>query len=186
MTDPTLPPIRLPERLEDGVVLLDAHRVEDAEAHLQGEDEEMRRRFDASRPATLAETRDAMRRWIEARAAGGPKFAYAVRQPSGLLMGGCELRRLCENSANVSYWVFPAFRAKGHALRALRLLCEAASGVEGLGRLEAHIEADNTASRRVAEKAGFIETGTVQDTARTGAASTRALYVRTLAGCGRR
>ena len=43
---------------------------------------------------------------------------------------------------------------------------------------EAHIDADNIASRRVAEKAGFIETGIVNDESRAGTISARVLYAR--------
>ncbi|HLZ83563.1 MAG TPA: GNAT family N-acetyltransferase [Caulobacteraceae bacterium] len=179
--DPALPLLRLPEALSDGVILLDAHTVEDAEAHLEGEDEEMRRRFDAPRPATLADTRAAMARWIEGRAAGGPMFAYALRQPSGRLIGGSEFRMLTPTSANVSYWVFPSFRQQGFGARALALLCEAAAHVENLERIEAHIAPDNLTSRRVAERAGFIEVGSVQETSSTGATTTMTLQVRSIA-----
>jgi RimJ/RimL family protein N-acetyltransferase len=179
--DAALPLLRLPEVLSDGVIRLDAHVLEDAEAHLEGEDEEMRLRFDATRPATLAEVRTAMTRWIAGRADGGPMFAYALRQPSGRLMGGCELRMLTPRSANVSYWVYPVFRRKGFAARALALLCKAAAQIEGLERIEAHIAPDNIASRALAERAGFIETGTVEETSWAGAATTMALYVRSVA-----
>jgi hypothetical protein len=46
-------PIRLPESLSDGEIILDSHTELDAAAHLRGEDEEMRRRFDGSRRSTL-------------------------------------------------------------------------------------------------------------------------------------
>src|SRR5438270_13200599 len=153
---PTCLPLRyLPETLADGIVLLDVHRLEDAEAHLLGEDEEMRRRFDSVRPATLEETRSAVERWIAGRAEGGPMFAYALRAASGQLIGGCELRMRSASSANVSYWVFPSFRGHGHALRAVSLLSAAAERIPGLHRLEVRIAPDNESSRRVAMKAGF-------------------------------
>ena len=100
--DAPLPLLRLPDALSDGVILLDAHRIADAEAHHQGEDDEMRLRFDAPRKATLDEARGAMARWIEGREAGAPMFAYALRSPPGELMGGCELRLLTARAANVS------------------------------------------------------------------------------------
>jgi len=178
MIEARLPLHQLPPALSDGIVLLDAHRIEDAEAHLRGEDEEMRRRFDAVRPATLDETRRAMSRWIEARAAGHPIFAYAMRDPSGRLIGGCELRTRSANSVSVSYWVFPTFRGQGHALRALTLLCTAAKWIPGLSRLELRTAPDNESSRRVAEKAGFIPAGTIEETAWTGAVSTMLLFVK--------
>jgi RimJ/RimL family protein N-acetyltransferase len=171
-------PIRLPEFLTDGEIILDSHTMPDAEAHLQGEDEEMLLRFGSSRCANLEQTRAAIRRWIDARAAGGPMFTYALRQPSRLLMGGCEIRRPSPDRANVSYWVFPEFRKRGHATRALLLLCENAALIPEVRQLEAHIDADNIGSRRVAEKSGFTETGFVQDESRAGAIAARVLYAR--------
>ncbi len=163
--------LRLPATLSDGEIVLDGHVLADAEAHLAGEDAEMRRRFEAPGPATLGGTRAAMARWIAARAAGGPMFAYAVRGPDGALIGGCEIRLLAADRARVSYWMFPAFRGRGHAARALALLVEAAAPFPR--QLEAHIDADNAASRRVAEKAGFSESGVAED-----AAGARVLYTR--------
>jgi Acetyltransferase (GNAT) domain len=84
----------------------------------------MLRRFDTSQRSTLEQTRSAIRRWIDARAAGGPTFAFALRQPSGLLMGGCEIRLLSPDRAKVSYWIFPEFRNQEYATRVLALLCE--------------------------------------------------------------
>jgi RimJ/RimL family protein N-acetyltransferase len=176
-----LPRLRLPESLADGVILLDAHRLEDAEAHLEGEDEEIRRRFDASEPATLEQTREAMLRWIEGRRAGAPMFAYAIRLASGPLIGGCELRMRSPASANVSYWIFPRFRRQGHALRAMSLLGEGARAVAGLERLEARVAPDNEASQRLLKKAGYVESGTVEEKARSGKMSTMLLYVRLVA-----
>ena len=182
---PAPPLIRLPKSLKDGTLLLNAYQVEDAEAHLEGEDEEMRRRFDAVRPATLEETRQAMRRWIEGRRTGAPMFAYAIRRRSGPLIGGCELRMRSAVSANVSYWIFPQFRRRGYALRALSLLCDAASSVGELERLEARVAPDNVASRRVLDKANFVESGTVEEIAWTGKASMMLLYVRFIVGPSR-
>jgi RimJ/RimL family protein N-acetyltransferase len=173
-------PMRLPTSMTDGVIRLDAHTLADAEAHWQGEDDEMRRRFESPRRATLDETRAAIGRWIEARAAGGPNFAYALRAPAGALMGGCEIRRLGPGRANVSYWVFPDFRGRGYAARALRLLCAAVAEIADLRQLEAHIDPDNLASRRVAEAAGFGEAGVVEDESWASEVSERVLYARTV------
>jgi len=169
---------QLPDSMSDGIVVLDPYRIEDAEEHHLGEDEEMRRRFDADRPATLEETRRAVERW----AAGGPMFAYALRDPSGRLMGGCELRMRSADSANVSYWLFPEFRGRGYALRALDLLSAAAREVPGLKRLEVRISPDNRASLRVAEKAAFVYAGTEQEKHPTGAFRTMLLYVKPVHG----
>ena len=171
---------QLPESLGDGVVLLDAHRIEDAEAHLIGEDDEMRRRFDAKRPATLEETRAAIERWLAGRAAGEPMFAYALRTRSGCLIGGCELQVRSEDSASISYWVFRPFRGQGYASRAIDLLCAAAAQVSALKRLEIRIATDNHPSLRVAEKAGFIKIGPVAEKGPSGAGSTMVLYAKNI------
>lgn len=175
--DAALPPIRLPDVLRDGDLLLDGYRLDDAEVHWQGEDDEMRRRFDSRRPATLDETRSVMQRWMDARANGGP-VVYAIRQAPHGLIGGCELRLISAERANISYWLYPQHRGRGFAFRAVSLLCGAASAVNGLVQLEAHIEPDNAASRRLAERLGFVEVGTVDDTAWDGVVGTRLLYTR--------
>lgn len=173
--------MRLPESLTDGVVVLDAHVLADARAHWEGEDDELRLRFESPGRPTLDQTRASIGRWIEARATGGPMIAYALRDPSGVLMGGCEIRPLSAGRANLSYWVFPAFRKQGHATRALRLLSEAAVAIEGCRWLEAHIDSDNRASRVVAERAGFVESGVVMYESWASAPSSRILYIRLIA-----
>jgi len=152
--------------------------VADAEAHWAGEDHEMRRRFDSPGRPPLERVRAVMREWIDARAAGGPNFVYALRHPDGLLMGGCEIRLRSPDRANVSYWIYPACRGQGHAPRAMALLATAAAQIPGLKQLEAHIDPDNLASRRVAEKSGFHQTGTVEDESWAGEKSIRLLYSR--------
>jgi RimJ/RimL family protein N-acetyltransferase len=174
-------PFRLPETLTDGVVRLDGHTLADAEAHWAGEDEEMMRRFDSPRKATLEETRAVMERWSAARLAGAPEFTYALRDASGSLVGGCASYRLTEDSANVSYWIFPAFRGRGYAARALTLLCNTVALVPGVVQIEAHVDEDNIASRRVAERSGFIKEGTVVDESWSGELSTRLRYLKRLA-----
>lgn len=169
-------PLRLPERMADDVIVLDGHVLADAEAHLAGEDAEMLRRFEAPHPASLDQTRAAIARWIAARDAGGPMFAYAMRTAYGELVGGCELRLAAPDSLGVSYWVFPNFRGQGYARRALTLMCRAAAGMEEVYWAQAHIDPDNLASRRAAERAGFVETGVVQDAGASGGTVRRLLY----------
>src|SRR6476469_6641634 len=73
---------QLPDSMSDGIVLLDPYCIEDAEEHHLGEDEEMRRRFDADRPATLEETRRAVERWVAGRALD--LLSAAAREVPGL------------------------------------------------------------------------------------------------------
>jgi RimJ/RimL family protein N-acetyltransferase len=142
--------------------LLDEHRLEDAAADLAGEDDEIRRRFDGGRPATLAEAEAAIRRYLARRVALGPEVTYALRLADRTLIGGVEIRRPTAESADVGYWVFPAFRGRGYARRGLTVLCEAAAReIDGLVELSAHIEPDNAASLRTAAAAGFRAAGSV-------------------------
>jgi RimJ/RimL family protein N-acetyltransferase len=176
--DAVLSPICLPDVLRDGDLLLDSHRIEDAETHWAREDDEMRRRFDSRRRATLDEMRLAMQRWMDGRANGGPMFAYAARQTPHGLVGGCELRLITPERANISYWLYPQYRGRGLAFRATSLLCEAAAAVENLVQLEAHIAPDNAASRRLAERLGFVESGLAEEEAWDGVKSMVVIYVR--------
>jgi [ribosomal protein S5]-alanine N-acetyltransferase len=173
--------IDLPPVLGDDLVRLDAPTLEDALAHWRGEDTEMRRRFDdpePESPKSVEQARTAMARWIGQRAAGGPQFAYALRVPPAVLAGGCELRRPASERAEVSWWVFPACRGRGLAGRAARLLCRAAfASMPELRWIEAHVDHDNHASRRVALSAGFVEAGEIEEGTWSGAIVTRLRYV---------
>jgi RimJ/RimL family protein N-acetyltransferase len=77
-------------------------------------------------------------------------------------VGGCELRIRPDGGAEVSYWTHAAKRGRGHARNVLTLLAGYAASI-GVTLLEAHVAADNYASRRVAEAAGFTQAGTVVD-----------------------
>ena len=172
-------PMPLPPTLTDGVILLDSHTVDDAEAHHAGEDDEMIRRFDGTEKATLEQMRGAMRRWIAMRAAGGPQFAYAMRDLTGsVLIGGCEMQRWRADTARVSYWLYPAFRGHGYASRGLALLCAEAAKINGVATIEADIAADNLASRAVALRNGFVQAGTVTDETWSGTIVTLDRFVR--------
>jgi RimJ/RimL family protein N-acetyltransferase len=175
-------PIQLPGALSDGVAFLDAPRLEDAEAHWSGEDIEMIRRFDPPlyRKGTLEQVRRVLIQWAEARAAGGPMFVYAIRDRHGLLVGGVELRRITPERGNASYWTYAPFRGQGYAARGLRLLSNAARAVGGLSQLEAHIDADNITSQRVAQAAGYERTGVIGDEDANGDPVSRLLFVRRL------
>jgi RimJ/RimL family protein N-acetyltransferase len=171
-------PMPLPPTLTDGVILLDSHTVGDAEAHYAGEDMEMIRRFDGVEKAPLEDIRGAMRRWIAMRAAGGPQFAYALRNLSGVIMGGCEMQRRRADTAHMSYWTYAGFRGRGYASRGLALLCAEAAKIEGVETIVAEIAPDNVASRGVALRNGFVQAGTVTDKTWRGVVVTLDRYVR--------
>jgi RimJ/RimL family protein N-acetyltransferase len=151
--------------LTDGVVILDAHRPEDLEAHLAGEDDETARRFgwwpERSSRESLARAYD---EWAADWLKGAGRRAFAVRAAADQrLVGGCELRLQAGGAAgDVSYWTNADQRRRGFATRALVLLAGFAQSL-GVRRLESHVAPDNLASRRVSERAGFVEEGTTTD-----------------------
>ena len=145
--------------LSDDVVVLDRHTDADVDAHLAGEDEEQARRF-GWHPArsTVDSVRRALADWSADWASDGSSRTFAIRDHSGTLAGGCQVR-LQRDVAELSYWVFPPFRRRTFATRALRLVSAWAFAELGVARLELHIEPDNAASRGAAEAAGFVEVG---------------------------
>jgi RimJ/RimL family protein N-acetyltransferase len=64
--------------------------------------------------------------------------------------------------AELGYWVAPWARGRGVAARAVGLLAPWTIHELGFARVTLHIDADNTASRRVAERAGFTYEGTLR------------------------
>ena len=91
-----------------------------------------------------------------------PKSAFAIREAATRrLVGGCVLIvRLDDGEiAELTYWVFPPFRRRGYATRAVEILCRHAFRDLEILRLELYIEPANVASLRVATKAGFLREG---------------------------
>jgi RimJ/RimL family protein N-acetyltransferase len=82
----------------------------------------------------------------------GHQFAIT---DAGRLVGSIGMTVNRFGTGHIGYWCAPEARGRGLTPRALRLVCR--FGVEelGLGRLELVTDPDNTASQRVAEKAGF-------------------------------
>jgi RimJ/RimL family protein N-acetyltransferase len=65
-------------------------------------------------------------------------------------------------SAEVGYWVDPRARKRGVATTAVRAVCQWAVTMAGIELIEWRCEAGNVASRRVAEKAGFLVEATLR------------------------
>jgi RimJ/RimL family protein N-acetyltransferase len=146
--------------LTDGVVTLTGHTLADVGAQLAGEDEEHARRFGwYPYRSTTTSVRAAIRRWRREWREQGVCRAFAVRDAeTGALAGGCELRFRSAESAEASYWIFPAYRGRGWAARALKLAVPWAADA-GVRRFVVEIEPDNAASARVALRAGFVPAG---------------------------
>jgi RimJ/RimL family protein N-acetyltransferase len=91
-------------------------------------------------------------RWEE-----GTLFAFVITDSnSGSVLGGCSLSHIhpVYHLCNLGYWVRTSRRGEGIAVRATRLAARFAFEKGGLIRVEIVMAVNNTASRRVAEKAG--------------------------------
>jgi RimJ/RimL family protein N-acetyltransferase len=65
-------------------------------------------------------------------------------------------------AAEIGYWTGPSARQRGVALQAARAICGWGFTTLGLEIIEWHAEVGNLASRRVAEKAGFLVEATLR------------------------
>ncbi|MET8624051.1 GNAT family N-acetyltransferase [Kitasatospora sp. NPDC004669] len=144
--------------LSDGVITLSPLRPEDAEAHLAGEDEESVRWLSGGRstPETVeAYLRHCREQWDTA----GPLHAFGIRAGErGDLAGTVDLRfvqtYLAPGQVNVAYGLYPSWRGRGLATRAVRLVCGYATRT-GAREAVIRVEPGNGASAAVARRAGF-------------------------------
>ena len=154
-------------KLTDGVIFLRPLDAEDAADHLAGEDEEMAKWVSGGRstPATVeAFIRNNQESWRN----GGLRRAFGVFDcASSRLIGFIEvnLARLVgpnlvvPNQVNVSYGVFRQWRRQGVALRAIDLMDEYLRTATEARQMVLRIVPANTASLKLAEKAGFTFCG---------------------------
>jgi RimJ/RimL family protein N-acetyltransferase len=103
------------------------------------------------------------REWVgaaSARAAAGEKLSLVITHADdrtkllgtvGLLRPDWERRTI-----EIGYLVVPWARGRGYAVRAVKLLAPWALRTLDLARLACDIDVDNAASRRVAQRAGFV------------------------------
>jgi RimJ/RimL family protein N-acetyltransferase len=113
-------------------------------------------------------TREEAQRFLLLRSEGmasGTDLHWMIADPAtDALLGTVSLMRLHEGTAEVGYWSHPDARGRGVMTEAVRMACRHAvidpdDGGLGLHRLYASAAADNVASRRVLERAGFTLVG---------------------------
>jgi RimJ/RimL family protein N-acetyltransferase len=103
----------------------------------------------------------AARAWVQesrALARGGISAPFAIVSASaGDLLGSISLMRFSWEHVRgeVGYLLAPQARGRGHATRAVRLICAWGFATLGLERIELLAATGNLASQRVAERAGF-------------------------------
>jgi RimJ/RimL family protein N-acetyltransferase len=108
---------------------------------------------------------DEAQQWITGYQAGWAKeleFNWAlIDRTSDSLMGRVSLKSvdLHDGSAGVAYWMVPAWRGRGFCSQAVIALCQWAFNAAGFHRIGLEHSVANTASCRVATKAGFHEEG---------------------------
>lgn len=147
--------------LTDGVVSLRVVRPEDAESFWEQDADPLTVRFGLrGHPPTPADVAAATRRagldWL----VGSLASLAVVDVASGRFAGSVRLRMAGPpDVARVDYAMHPAYRGRGYASRAVRLLTGWAFGVAGFARLELGAKVDNVASQRVAIAAGFAADG---------------------------
>jgi RimJ/RimL family protein N-acetyltransferase len=150
-------------KLTDGVIVIRPMTLDDAAAHLAGEDEIMQR-FLSGGVSTMDTVTAFIEQSLEEWRNGGPDLMFGVRDATtDELIGTVESNVLSDTRVgvrNVTYGLHPRARGRGYATRAVRLVVQWMTD-EGLADI-AVIQCDpqNPASRFVAERAGFHYVGT--------------------------
>jgi RimJ/RimL family protein N-acetyltransferase len=157
--------------LRDGDLVLRPMRPEDADAITAAcQDPEIPRWTFVPSPYARADAEQFIARNAEEAAAGKTVNLLAVDARDGRLLGSFGLMEIGREPGygEIGYWVAGGARGRGIATRATRLLADWARTELGLSRLEILPHKDNTPSRRVAEKAGFRDSGALMAAPRGG------------------
>lgn len=91
---------------------------------------------------------------------------FAIRDGSGLLMGGCDFIGLepgVSYKSEIGYWLAKRFWGRGVMPAVVGKLCELGFGEFQLQRITATIFPHNDQSKRVLEKNGFVYEGTLRN-----------------------
>jgi RimJ/RimL family protein N-acetyltransferase len=161
--------VQLPT-LRDGDLVIRPKRPTDAEAITAAcQDPEIPRWTFVPSPYSLADAQAFLAKSAEEEAEGRSANFLAV-DADGSLLGSFSVMELDREPGfgEIGYWVAAEARGRGIATRGVRLLADWARDELGLTRIEILPHKDNVASRRVAEKAGFTDTGELVGAPRAG------------------
>jgi RimJ/RimL family protein N-acetyltransferase len=156
--------------LRDGDLILRPKRRDDVDAIVAAcQDPEIPRWTFVPSPYTRTDAEAFLRISAEEEAAGTAAHFLAV-DTGDRLLGSFSLMELDREPGvgEIGYWVAAEARGRGVATRAVRLLAEWGREELGLTRIEILPHKDNAAFRRVAEKAGFRDTGELRAAPRGG------------------
>ena len=170
-------PLTVP-RLDDAVIALRPPTADDVEAITRAcQDPEIPRWTRVPSPYTRAHAIDFVERsvWTWEQGTDAPFVILDVE--SRALLGAIGVHRFGgeDDGPEVGYWLERSARGRGNATRALRLVSEWACRELGV-RLLLQADVRNTASRRVAEKAGFRFVGEAKAPEGCGDCETMAVY----------
>lgn len=167
--------------LRDGDLTLRPKRPDDVDAITAAcQDPEIQRWTFVPSPYTRADAEAFLRSSAEEEADGTAAGFLAV-DDAGRLLGSFSVMELDRGagSGEIGFWVAAEARGRAVATRAVRLLTEWGHRELGLQRIEILPHKDNAASRRVAEKAGYRDTGELRGAPRAGVEEpVYAVYVR--------
>jgi len=145
--------------LTDGVIVLRPLQLEDAQVHLAGEDEELVRWLNGG-PGTLEGVRAYIGRTLDSWAADGPHFNFGIRlADTDQLVGTMDVQLaqpyLEKDQANLAYGLYPPWRRRGLATRAVLLAVGFLERRSDLTEAVIRTAPGNQRSAAVARRAGF-------------------------------
>lgn len=160
-------PIDAPEnQMSDGVIRLAPFELADTVTVMKWDaDPDVQRWYDWpltppwNDPATYEARRANAERVVRGQPEAwnaGTQFAFIMHSAAtGEGLGWIDLQPRGQGRGNIAYGVIAEHRGRGAATRSVQLVCRYAFDILCWARVEIRAIADNVASRRVAEKAGF-------------------------------
>lgn len=149
----------------DGEIMLRPFTLADAETHLASEDEAQQKWLSGGKSSL-----ESVQKWIkeseEYFEKGGPVFALAVLvgdEIAGMVEANADIEKvqgLSVGDANISYGIYPNFRGKGIATKAVNLMTEFLKE-KGFKRGVIRVSPDNVSSLKVPVACGFEEAGMI-------------------------
>lgn len=145
---------------EDGFIRLRPLAASDVDAHLNGCDRIIINRLGGGEPSTATEIRS----WLEDNARAWTEGRYLVDlgiedAQTGLLVGCVGIQRgldyLRPGQVNLTYAVYPRWRGRGYATRAVSLAMRLEGELRPVVEFVIRAASDNPESIAVARRAGF-------------------------------
>jgi RimJ/RimL family protein N-acetyltransferase len=142
--------------LSDGVITLRAPRTADVDRITVAAQDPVTQRWALALPRPYhREHAVAFLEHSAAEAQAGTGYSFVAADDEDRVIAAMRVGA----DGEIGYWVAPDARGRGVATRAVTLLRDWARDELGLERMVMRIHPDNVVSCRVAEKAGFVDTG---------------------------